>query len=90
MGYPIHTVHKWGHRRRSLSRIRHRPWSRPNDPRHTNMLLARIPSLPRATLAHLTMLMIDRMDEIDGDSDLEPLLDDDEDTYDREQEEAYE
>jgi hypothetical protein len=34
-------------------------------------LLAVIPSLPRATLARLTEAMIDRMDEIDGDTDLE-------------------
>lgn len=90
MGHPVHTVHKWGHRRRSMSRTRHRPWMRPNDPRNANVLLARMPSLPRAALAHLTALMIDRMDEIDGDPDLEHLRDDDEDTHDREQEEAYE
>jgi hypothetical protein len=35
------------------------------------MLLAAIPSLPRAELARLTELMIDRMDEIDGDPEVE-------------------
>ena len=49
-----------------------------------------IPSLPRPLLARLTKIMIDRMDVIDGDSDLEHLREDDEDTYDREQEQAYE
>ena len=34
-------------------------------------ILATIPSLPRAELARLTERMIDRMDEIDGDPDLE-------------------
>jgi hypothetical protein len=53
-------------------------------------MLAAIPSLPRAELARLTMRMIDRMDDIDGDPDLEHLRDDDEDGYDREREQAYE
>ena len=34
-------------------------------------MFAAIPSLPRAELARLTERMIDRMDEIDGDPDLE-------------------
>ncbi|KQM62699.1 hypothetical protein ASE75_13810 [Sphingomonas sp. Leaf17] len=34
-------------------------------------MLAAIPSLSRAGLAQLTMRMIDRMDEIDGDPDFE-------------------
>jgi hypothetical protein len=34
--------------------------------------------------------MIDRMDDIDGDPDLEHLRDDDEDTHDHEREQAYE
>ena len=37
-----------------------------------NVLLATIPSLPRPILARLTARMIDRLDEIDGDPDLEP------------------
>ncbi|MBW6522528.1 hypothetical protein KZ810_03375 [Sphingomonas sp. RHCKR47] len=49
-------------------------------------MFAAIPSLPRAELARLTERMIDRMDEIDGDPDLEHLREDDEDTHDREQE----
>ncbi len=47
-------------------------------------MLAAIPCLPRAELAWLTERMIDRMDQIDGDPDLEDLRDDDEDTHDRE------
>jgi hypothetical protein len=41
-------------------------------------LLSMIPSLPRAALDRLTARMIDRLDEIDGDADLEDD-DDDED-----------
>jgi hypothetical protein len=40
--------------------------------------------LPRDELSRLTERMIDRMDQIDGDPDLEDLRDDDEDTHDRE------
>ncbi|WP_267395013.1 MULTISPECIES: hypothetical protein [unclassified Sphingomonas] len=53
-------------------------------------LLAVLPSLPRAELARLTERMIDRMDEIDGDPDLEDLREAWEYTHDREQEEAHE
>lgn len=35
-------------------------------------VLAAIPSFPRPVLARLTERMIDRMDEIDGDADIEP------------------
>lgn len=52
-------------------RRRYRPWTRPNDLGSSMTLLAVIPSLPRATLARLTEAMIDRMDEIDGDTELE-------------------
>ncbi|WP_206378728.1 hypothetical protein [Sphingomonas paucimobilis] len=52
-------------------------------------MFAAIPSLPRAELARLTERMIDRMDEIDGDPDLEHLLEDDEDGNDCEKEQAY-
>ena len=38
-------------------------------------LLAIIPSLPRPLLGRLVTRMIDRMDEIDGDPDLEPETD---------------
>ncbi|TPG56345.1 hypothetical protein [Sphingomonas glacialis] len=79
----IHDARTWRRRVR-------RPWARPRDTGHTAVLLAQIPTLPRAALARVTMLLIDRMDEIDGDFDLEDLRDDDEDPYDREQENAYE
>lgn len=36
-----------------------------------DVMLSAIPSLPRPILARLTARMIDRMDELDGDSDLE-------------------
>lgn len=36
-----------------------------------DVLLASVPSLPRALLSRLTARMIDRMDELDGDTDLE-------------------
>lgn len=36
-----------------------------------DVLLGMIPSLPRAALDRLTQRMIDRLDEIDGDPDLE-------------------
>jgi hypothetical protein len=52
-------------------------------------MFAMIPSLPRAELSRITTRMIDRMDEIDGDPDLEHLADDDEDTHDSEQEENH-
>ena len=67
-----------------------RRWIRPNDSTSVMRLLGMIPSLPRQQLARLTTIMIDRMDEIDGDPDLEHLREDDEDTHDREQEQAYE
>ncbi|MDR6787661.1 hypothetical protein J2Y58_001002 [Sphingomonas sp. BE138] len=50
----------------------------------TGSLFAAIPVLPRDELARLTERMIDRMDQIDGDPDLEDLRDEDEDTHDRE------
>lgn len=36
-----------------------------------DVMLSAIPSLPRPILARLTAKMIDRMDELDGDPDLE-------------------
>ncbi len=65
-------------------------WSRLDTRSPVSIMLAAIPSLPRAELAQLTMRMIDRMDDIDGDPDLEHLRDDDEDGHDHEREEAYE
>lgn len=37
-----------------------------------DVLLASVPSLPRALLSRLTARMIERLDELDGDTDLEP------------------
>jgi len=75
---------------RPWARSRRRAWLRPNDVASSTRLFAAIPSLPRAELARLTMRMIDRMDDIDGDPDLEHLRDDDEDGHDHERETAYE
>lgn len=71
-------------------RRRARAWIRHDTTAAAAVMLAAIPSLPRAGLAQLTMRMIDRMDEIDGDPDFEQLRDDDEDGNDHEQEQAYE
>jgi hypothetical protein len=65
-------------------------WSRQNTRAPVSVMLAAIPSLPRAELARLTMRMIDRIDVIDGDPDLEYLRDDYEDGHDQEREQAYE
>lgn len=75
---------------RPWTRSRRRAWLRPNDLVSSSRLFAAIPSLPRAELARLTMQMIDRMDDIDGDPDLEHLRDDDEDGHDHEREQAHE
>ncbi len=64
-------------------------WSRQDTRAPVSIMLAAIPSLPRAELAQLTMRMIDRMDDIDGDPDLEHLREDDEDGHDHEREQAY-
>lgn len=40
-----------------------------------DVLLSSIASLPRPILSRLTARMIDRMDELDGDPDLEPEQD---------------
>jgi hypothetical protein len=65
-------------------------WARQDSRAPVSIMLAAIPSLPRAELARLTMRMIDCMDDIDGDPDLENLRDDDEDGQDHEREQAYE
>lgn len=67
-----------------------REWARQDTRAPVSIMLAAIPSLPRAELARLTMRMIDRMDDIDGDPDFEHLRDDDEDGHDHERETAYE
>jgi len=77
------TPRRWRRHHRSV-------WARRNGLMGTDAMLAAIPSLPRAELARLTDRLIDRMDEIDGDPDLEHLRDDDEDTHDREEEYRYE
>lgn len=41
-----------------------------------DLILSAIPSLPRPILSRLTARMIDRLDELDGDSDREPEFDD--------------
>lgn len=74
-----------GRATRRWRRVRRRPWARPNGLLPAAAVFALIPSLPRATLAQLTHRLIDRMDEIDGDPDLEHLLEDDEDGADREE-----
>jgi len=65
-------------------------WLRQDTRAPVSFMLAAIPSLPRAQLSRLTMRMIDRLDDIDGDPDLEHLRDDDEDSSDHEREQAYE
>ncbi len=70
-------------------RSRRRRWLRRDDLAGVATMFAAIPSLPRAELSRLTTQMIDRMDEIDGDPNLEHLADDDEDTHDSEQEENH-
>lgn len=70
---------------RSWPRRRRRTWSRRSHLPGTAALITVIPSLPRAELARLTERMIDRMDELDGDPDLEDLHEDDEDTHDLEE-----
>ena len=50
------------------------PWRRPDPRPHPvtiSAVLASIPSLPRPILSRLTLRMIERLDELDGDSDIE-------------------
>lgn len=84
MGHAFHTPAPSPQRRPRWRRERRRAWSRPSNLLGTGSLFAAIPVLPRDELARLTERMIDRMDQIDGDPDLEELRDDDEDTHDRE------
>ncbi len=91
MGVPIATaVGRAQFNRPWRRRPARQAWSRQNTNAPVSVMLAAIPSLPRAELAQLTMRMIDRMDDIDGDHDLEHLRDDDEDGHDHEREQAYE
>ncbi|WP_294196857.1 hypothetical protein [uncultured Sphingomonas sp.] len=84
MGHAFHTPAPPPQRRPQWRRERRRAWSRPSNLPGTGSLFAAIPVLPRDELARLTERMIDRMDQIDGDPDVEDLRDDDEDTHDRE------
>ena len=78
----LRTLETWKRlRRRPIHRRDRR--ARPT-PGHISTILSAIPSWPRSTLARLTERMIDRMDQIDGDPDLEHLSEDWEDGHDRE------
>lgn len=70
-------------------RSRRRRWVRPDDLASMTSMFAAIPSLPRAELARLVTRMINRMDEIDGDTDADNTGEDDEDTHDHEKEDRY-
>lgn len=89
MGHAFTTPAATPRRRPRWRRPRRRQWSRPSDLVGMRAMFAAIPSLPRAELARLTEHMINRIDEIDGDPDLEHLMEDDEDGHDHEKEEAY-
>jgi hypothetical protein len=51
--------------------------TRAYEPAPLDSLLAVLPSLPRPLLARLTARLIDRLDELDGDPDLECPNDED-------------
>ncbi len=85
MAYPSATARPRTHDARLWRRPRTRPWTRGTDSTRLERLLAQIPSLPRASLSRLTTHLIDRLDQLDGDPDLEDLNDDWEDGHDREQ-----
>ncbi len=63
--------HVQRHRIRPWSRQPRRPWLRADDLPGAATLFAAIPSLPRSTLACLTNRLIERMDDLDGDADVE-------------------
>ena len=72
----MHPVPRSGHRTGSpWPRRQRRRWLRGDDVATAGQLFAAIPSLPRAELSRLTDRLIDRMDELDGDPDLEPETD---------------
>ena len=89
MGQTSTTWHSHRRATHPWPRASRRRWVRPNDLIGMTSLFTAIPWLPRAELARLAERMINRMDQIDGDPDLEDLREDDEDTHDREQEEAH-
>ena len=68
----MHPAPRTGHRTGSpWPRRQRRRWVRGDDVATAAQLLASIPSLPRAELSRLTERLIDRMDELDGDPDIE-------------------
>jgi len=85
MAYAAVTAGQLTHDVRMWRRARRRSWTRGSDYSRLERLLAHIPSLPRASLSRLTTCLIERMDQLDGDPDLEDLNDDWEDGHDREQ-----
>lgn len=90
MPFPIVTTTP-GHRNwPRWHRRRLRAWTRRDAAGSTPAILDTIPSLSRPELSRLTQRLIDRMDEIDGDPDLEHLREDDEYAHDREEEQVYE
>lgn len=70
-------------------RGRVRAWARRDDVEAIPSVLRTIASLSRAELARLTQRMIDRLDEIDGDPDLEDFREDDEDPHDQERDDDF-
>jgi len=71
MGHLPHWAQQPRPRATPWRRRQPRRWVRPNDLGSAAMLFAAIPSLPRAELTRLTERMIDRMDEMDGNTDVE-------------------
>ena len=71
MGAVSYTPASPPQRRPRWRRERRRAWCRCGGLAGMSSMFAAIPSLPRPELARLTERMIDRMDEIDGDPDLE-------------------
>jgi len=72
MGHAAVTPPPGANRAMPWRRSRRRPWHRLDRVASPHAVLAGIPSLPRAELARITERLIDRMDELDGDTDLEP------------------
>ncbi|WP_153006962.1 hypothetical protein [Sphingomonas sanguinis] len=72
MGHAAVTPPPSANRAMPWRRSRRRPWHRLDLVVSPHAVLATIPSLPRAELARITERLIDRMDELDGDTDLEP------------------
>lgn len=71
MGHAAVTPPPSANRAMPWRRSRRRPWHRLDRLASPHAVLATIPSLPRAELARITERLIDRMDELDGDSDVE-------------------